>query len=98
MLKSQPNSRYRTIAVTFDPIFIKFETMVAIRKRKSLMAPDTASDKIQDGGGRHLEFRKSTVTFEPLDRFLPHLTPQLAADSPRCLRTPTLIIKQQILM
>jgi len=26
-------------------------------------------DKIQDGGGRHLEIRKSAVTFEPMDGF-----------------------------
>ena len=38
------------------------------------MAHDTALDKIQDGGSRHLEFRQSTVTFEPLDRFSPDLT------------------------
>ena len=43
---------------------------------------------------RHLEFRKSTLTFELLYRRSPYLTPQLATDSPRCLRTPTLLIKQ----
>ena len=59
---------------TSGPIFIKFEIWVELTKRKSSMTLDLTWNEIQDGGRRHLEYWKSTITFEPLDRFSPYLT------------------------
>ena len=48
---------------------MKFETIVPFMEFNHRMYMKLLKDEIQDGGGRHLEIRKSAITFEPMDGF-----------------------------
>ena len=46
---------------------MKFEAKVPSVKLNHRLYMKLLKDEIQDGGGRHLEIRKSAVTFDPVD-------------------------------
>ena len=48
---------------------MKFETRVPFVKLNYGLYIKLLKDEIQDGGGRHIENRKSAITFEPMDGF-----------------------------
>ena len=48
---------------------MKFETRVPSVTLNHRLYMKGLKDDIQDGGGRHLEIRKSAVAFEPIDGF-----------------------------
>ena len=48
-------------------IFMKFEIRIYLTETKHKKQFISLQDKIQDGGGRNLEIRRSAVTFEPVN-------------------------------
>ena len=49
---------------------MKFETRVPFVEFNYRLYMKLLKNEIQDGGGRHLEIRKSAITFELMDLFL----------------------------
>ena len=60
-----------SISVTITDIWTKFSTEHKYHTTNSMKWPNSYKLKIQDGGGRHLEFRKNVNNFE-LDKDILH--------------------------
>jgi len=72
--KFKPKQKFRKNKATFDSVDWSLSNFIFLRKKKVCKRKISGNEilKIQDGGGRHLEFRKILIVSARMKRFSPN--------------------------